>query len=167
MEEESNHFLFFYESDRLLRKGTNRKQKRQAADLECAFRAAAIAEASHHGFSPLVGPASVALHIYGLESGGNPQLPPVVKAYLDALRGITYVDDRQVEHLMSIRPLGTIHGWPAPLPLQMWKRKQQSSSRSRSSSSTPSAMTGHIATPGGVEGLLRGGEIGGPVPRST
>lgn len=108
-------FWLFYKSDHLLRKGDNRRQRRQAAAREAAFRAAALEEASRHDLATLKGPVSVTLHIYGLESGGNPQLPPVVKAYLDALRGIAYDDDRQIEHLI-VQQAPWDHPWMANRP---------------------------------------------------
>lgn len=93
----NERFILFHESDRLLRKGGNR---RHAAALESAFRNAATETASLHDFPCLEGPVSVSLSVHGLQAGGNPELPPVVKAYLDALEEIVYADDRQIEHLV-------------------------------------------------------------------
>lgn len=90
-------FVFFNESDRLLRKGAKGSAKRR---LEDDFRKAAEEDASLFGFQCLEGPVSVFLHIHPPRKGQVPQLPPVAKAYLDALEGIAYGNDRQVEHLV-------------------------------------------------------------------
>lgn len=94
---EERRFVFFHESARLLRKGAKGSAKRR---LEEDFRKAATEEASLFNFRCLKGPVSVFLHIYAPQSGQVPQLPPVAKAYLDALEGIAYENDRQVEHLI-------------------------------------------------------------------
>jgi hypothetical protein len=110
--DDSPNFSLFFESDSLLRKGTNRQQRRRAAALEADLRRSAEADAELFGFSCLRGPVSVFLRIYGLEEGGNPQLPPVVKAHLDAIRGIAYADDCQVEHL-TVEQAPWDHPWMA------------------------------------------------------
>jgi hypothetical protein len=95
--EGEKRFVFFNESARLLRKGANASTRRR---LEEAFRKAAEENASLFGFERLKGPASVFLHVHAPRSGQVPQLPPVAKAYLDALEGIAYENDRQIEHLV-------------------------------------------------------------------
>jgi hypothetical protein len=97
---EERRFIFFFESDRLLRKGARKSAGRRVAQLEEDFRRAAEENATLFGFRRLKGPVSVLLHVHPSGEGPAPQLPPVVKAYLDALQGIAYVDDRQVEHLI-------------------------------------------------------------------
>jgi hypothetical protein len=94
---QEKRFVFFNESERLLRKGANASARRR---LEEAFRKAAEEGASLVGFECLKGPVSVFLHVHAPRSGQVPQLPPVAKAYLDALEGIAYENDRQVEHLV-------------------------------------------------------------------
>lgn len=94
---EERRFVFFRESERLLRKGAKGSAKRR---LEEDFRKAAKEEASLFDFKCPEGPVSVFLHIHAPRSGQAPQLPPVAKAYLDALEGIAYENDRQVEHLV-------------------------------------------------------------------
>lgn len=120
---ETRRFVLFHESDRLLRKGNNRKQKQQAARLEAEFKAAAKESARVLGFSCFQRriPVSVSLNIHEPETRGNPKLPPVAKAYLDALKEIAYVDDRQVEHLVV-----THDAWEHP-----WLRGVTSSSSPR------------------------------------
>lgn len=90
-------FVFFRESERLLRKGAKGSAKRR---MEGDFRKAAEEEASISDFKCLERPVSIFLHIHAPRSGQVPQLPPVAKAYLDALEGIAYENDRQVEHLV-------------------------------------------------------------------
>lgn len=98
--EECRRFVFFFKSGFLLRKGSTRPQRQQAARLKADFRAAAEEEARLFGFKCQSQPVSVHVHIHNPSAGPRPQIPPVVKAYLDALQGIAYVDDRQVEHLI-------------------------------------------------------------------
>jgi hypothetical protein len=93
----ARRFIFFNESERLLRKGGNASARRR---LENEFREAARRDALLFGFECLTGPVSVFLHIHAPSTGQVPQIPPVAKAYLDALEGIAYEDDRQVEHLV-------------------------------------------------------------------
>lgn len=112
---DSSSLSLFFESDSLLRKGNNRQQRRQVAALEAEFRRFAEAEAEFFGFQCLEGPVSVSLHIFGLEEGGNPQLPPVVKAHLDAMRGIAYADDCQVEHF-TVEQAPWDHPWMSERP---------------------------------------------------
>lgn len=99
-ESPERRFIFFFESERLLRKKPSRAVKRLTARAEEDFRKAAEANAALFGFSCLEGPVSVFLHIHAPSVGSTPQLPPVAKAYLDALEGIAYGNDRQVEHLV-------------------------------------------------------------------
>lgn len=94
---EERRFVFYFKSERLLRKGAKKSTRQR---LEDEFRNAAREDASLFGFKCLEGPVSVFLHIHAPASGSVPQLPPVAKAYLDALEGIAYRDDRQVEHLV-------------------------------------------------------------------
>jgi hypothetical protein len=94
---QERRFLFFNESDRLLRKGAKGSTRRR---LEEDFRKAAEDDAALFGFRCLKGPVSVFLHVHAPRHGQVPQLPPVAKAYLDALEGIAYENDRQVDHLI-------------------------------------------------------------------
>jgi hypothetical protein len=90
----------FAESTTLLRKpSTALQRKRFPEELE-AFRDAAAAAAAGQGFELLHVPVSVHLHVHAPEFPNQPQLPPIAKAHLDALEGIAYCNDRQVEHLV-------------------------------------------------------------------
>ena len=93
-------FIFFHESERLLRKKPSRAQRRANATIEAEFKVAATENAADFDFECLDGPVSVFLHIHEPAVGDSPLIPPVAKAYIDALQGIVYEDDRQVEHLL-------------------------------------------------------------------
>jgi len=82
----------FVRTPRLLRKPVRQK------DLE-EVRAQIRDDATAQGFAKLEGPVAVAMNVYPPELGQQPELPKVIKAYLDALEGIAYDDDRQVEFL--------------------------------------------------------------------
>lgn len=71
----------------------------QGKELEAVRRQ--LAEDSEAlGFQLLAGPVAVSLSVNPPVVGGQqPELPTVVKAYLDALEGIAYDNDRQVEYL--------------------------------------------------------------------
>ena len=90
----------FIDSDQLLRKPNSTAQRRRFAGELDRFQAAAREQAGALGFVALTGPVSVSLDVHAPERGQVPLLPPVIKAHLDALNGIAYVDDRQVEHLV-------------------------------------------------------------------
>lgn len=83
----------FVKGRRLLRKPV------RAGELE-AVRRQVAADAEAMGFEQLAGPVAVSLSVYPpIVQGQQPELPRVVKAYLDALEKIAYDDDRQVEYL--------------------------------------------------------------------
>lgn len=90
----------FIESDKLLRKPKSSAQRRRFPVEEAAFKDAALQQVADQGFALLREPVAVHVHVHAPARGNQPQLPPVVKAYLDALEGIAYEDDRQVEHLL-------------------------------------------------------------------
>jgi hypothetical protein len=96
--EAHRRLTLFFESRRLLRKGAKGPAKRRNDELEADFRRSAEEDAGLFGFDCPRVPVSVLLHVHA-PIGGGPQLPPVAKAYLDALEGIAYADDRQIEHL--------------------------------------------------------------------
>jgi Holliday junction resolvase RusA-like endonuclease len=94
--------------EELLRKPKTRSQKaRFPAQLE-AFRDEARGQVEFFGRTKFEGPVSVAIDIHVPEGRQQPLMHDVVKAYLDALQGIAYDDDRQVEHLVVHRR-GTDH----------------------------------------------------------
>ena len=83
----------FVTSRRMLRKPV------RASELE-AVRDQLAEDAGALGYERLAGPVAVTLSLHPPVGGGQqPELPRVVKAYLDALEGIAYDDDRQVEYL--------------------------------------------------------------------
>lgn len=88
----------FVDSDRLLRKGAQGLKAAQET-----FRAEAEKSVRALGAEPLNGPVSVQLTIHAPTDGQQPHMPGVVKAYLDALEGIAYGNDRQVQHLTAER----------------------------------------------------------------
>lgn len=90
------HFSF---EGPLLRKGSTRTARRRRRHREEELRLAMRAEMAAHRRRQFRGPVSVELAIFG----GDPQVPTIVKAYLDALEGIVYRDDRAVEHLIVSR----------------------------------------------------------------
>lgn len=90
----------FIESDELLRKPKTAKQRARFKEEESAFQNQAQEQAAALGFVALSGPVSIHLHTHAPQSDNQPQIPPVAKAYLDAMQGIAYEDDRQVEHLV-------------------------------------------------------------------
>jgi Holliday junction resolvase RusA-like endonuclease len=83
----------FVTGSRMLRKPV------RAKELE-AVRAQLSDDALALGFQPLRGAVAVSLSLHPPANGRQqPELPNVVKAYLDALETIAYADDRQVEYL--------------------------------------------------------------------
>jgi hypothetical protein len=71
----------------------------RANDLQ-AVRDQLTDDAKALGFQPLAGPVAVSLSLNPPVVGRQqPELPKVVKAYLDALETIAYQNDRQVEYL--------------------------------------------------------------------
>jgi hypothetical protein len=100
LDAEPKRFIFFHQSERLLRKKPSRAQRKANAAIEADFKRAATKDAALFNFECLHGPVSVFLHIHEPVTGDSPLIPPVAKAYIDALQGIAYKDDRQVEHLL-------------------------------------------------------------------
>lgn len=97
----------FYESDHLLRKDSPRFPVQEAAFRQEA-REFVVQVLDREPFDCGV---AVHVHITAPESRQQqPMMPRVVKAHLDALEGIAYHDDRQVEHLLVYRH-GLDHPW--------------------------------------------------------
>lgn len=88
-------------SSRMLRKPVHAKHV-------AAFREDVREQARGLGFEQLEVPVAVSLSMSPPVAGQPPQLPKVVKAYLDALEGIAYANDRQVEYL-QVRQDGLAH----------------------------------------------------------
>lgn len=100
LDQQTTRFIFFHESERLLRKKPSRQQRGANAILEAELKRAATEHAALFDFDCLKGPVSAFLHIHEPVVGDSPLIPPVAKAYIDALQGIVYANDRQVEHLL-------------------------------------------------------------------
>lgn len=100
LDSEPKRFIFSHQSERLLHKKPSRAQRKANAAIEADFKRAAKEDAALFDFECLHGPVSVFLHIHEPAAGDSPLIPPVAKAYIDALQGIVYEDDRQVEHLL-------------------------------------------------------------------
>jgi Holliday junction resolvase RusA-like endonuclease len=66
-----------------------------------AFRHAVRMIAMVQGVTPLVGPVAVFLDVYRPRRRGD--LDNILKATLDALNGIAYRDDEQVEQITAVR----------------------------------------------------------------
>lgn len=102
----ASEVIVLVEPEVLLRKPDNSKQSARFADREAAFKAEAgrqMQQLGRHRFADPT-PLSVQLDIHVPESRRQqPLMPWVVKAYLDALQGIAYDDDRQIEHLVVHR----------------------------------------------------------------
>jgi Holliday junction resolvase RusA-like endonuclease len=93
------------EPDKLLRRGAQSRSRREA------FKEEARKDVELFGRKKFDDPCpvAVALDIHVPEGRRQqPQMSDVVKAYLDALEGIAYDDDRQIEHLVVHRR-GTDH----------------------------------------------------------
>lgn len=101
----ASEVIVLVEPEELLRKPKGSKRvARFPAQLE-AFQDEArrqLAELDRSKF-PKPEPVSVQLDIHIPEGGQQPLMPGVVKAYLDALEGIAYDNDRQIEHLVVHR----------------------------------------------------------------
>jgi hypothetical protein len=91
----------FVRTSKLLRKPVRQK------DLE-EVRTQLRDDAAALGFVKLEGAVAVSVNVHPPEQGQQPELPKVIKAYLDALEGIAYDDDRQVEFL-EVRQSSTRH----------------------------------------------------------
>jgi Holliday junction resolvase RusA-like endonuclease len=101
----ASEVIVLVEPEELLRKPKGPKRvARFPAQLE-AFRDEARLQMAELGRSrfPQPAPVSVQLEIHVPDGGQQPLMPGVVKAYLDALEGIAYDDDRQIEHLVVHR----------------------------------------------------------------
>lgn len=98
--------IVLVETEDLLRKPKSSKQRgARFRDRENAFKDDARRQVANLGRRRFAAPApvSVQLEIHVPEAGQQPLMPGVVKAYLDALQGIAYDDDRQIEHLVVHR----------------------------------------------------------------
>ena len=101
----ASEVIVLVEPETLLRKPSNSKQQARFPDREDAFKHDAqrqVEELGRHRFAKPT-PVSVQLDIHVPEGGQQPLMPGVVKAYLDALEGVVYDDDRQIEHLVVHR----------------------------------------------------------------
>jgi Holliday junction resolvase RusA-like endonuclease len=97
--------IVLVEPERLLRKPNTSKQRARFPAEEQAFKDEArnqMAALGREGF-PKPTPVSVQMDIHVPGGRQQPLMPDVVKAYLDALEGIAYDDDRQIEHLVVHR----------------------------------------------------------------
>jgi crossover junction endodeoxyribonuclease RusA len=65
------------------------------------YKQTAALKAKAAGARPLQGPVSVTLHVYRPRKVGD--LDNVLKACLDALRGVAYVDDKQITDISAHR----------------------------------------------------------------
>lgn len=101
----ASEIIVLVEPQELLRKPRNRKQGAQFAYREEVFKDEARRQSAELGRRMLAAPTpvSVQLEIQVPEGGQQPLMPGVVKAYIDALEGIAYDNDRQIEHLVVHR----------------------------------------------------------------
>jgi hypothetical protein len=105
LELHASEVIVLVEPEELLRKPKNSKQSAGFAAREDAFKDEArrqLVELKRSKF-PAPTPLSVQFDIHVPEGGQQPLMAGVVKAYLDALQGIAYDDDRQIEHLLVHR----------------------------------------------------------------
>lgn len=91
-------FYFCFEGP-LLRKGNSPKAKKERRKREDLIRTEIKTEMDKHGRRQFRGLVSISLAFFG----GEPQIPTMVKAYLDCVQGIVYPDDRAVGHLLVSR----------------------------------------------------------------
>jgi Holliday junction resolvase RusA-like endonuclease len=91
--------------EELLRKPKTAKARKGFQAREDAFKQEVRQQVADSGRTkfPEPTPVSVQLEIHVPEGGQQPLMAGVVKAYLDALRGIAYDDDRQIQHLVVHR----------------------------------------------------------------
>lgn len=87
----------------LLRKGTNPTQRRRMARLHAETREQAASQMVAHRRRAFRRPVSVEIDLHAVGVEQPPASPPAVKAYLDALQGVVYADDRLVHHLRVTR----------------------------------------------------------------
>jgi Holliday junction resolvase RusA-like endonuclease len=101
----ASEVLVLVEPEDLLRKPKNSKQSTAFAERERAFKNEAERQLSTLGRTKFPKPMalSVQLEIHVPEGGQQPLMAGVVKAYLDALEGIAYDNDRQIAHLVVHR----------------------------------------------------------------
>lgn len=101
----ASEIIILVEPKELLRKPKNSKQSAEFSIREEAFKDQARGQVAELGSSKFGSPTPlcVQLEIHVPEGGQQPLMPGVVKAYLDALEGIAYDDDRQIEHLVVHR----------------------------------------------------------------
>jgi Holliday junction resolvase RusA-like endonuclease len=101
----ASEVLVLVQPEHLLRKPKNSKQSGTFKEREAAFKEEArrqLRELRQTKF-PEPTPLSLHLDVHVPEGGQQPLMSGVVKAYLDALQGIAYDDDRQIEHLVVHR----------------------------------------------------------------
>ncbi len=101
----ASEVIVLVEPEKLLRKPKNAKQRTRLRELEDTFKQEVRRQMEELGrgrFAPGT-PLAVHLEIHIPEGRQQPLMPDVVKAYLDALQGIAYDDDRQIEHLVVHR----------------------------------------------------------------
>jgi Endodeoxyribonuclease RusA len=115
----SETLTIFVDSDQLLR-----KKWRGLAKAEAGFREEARAQVGDRG--PLSGEVSVALTVHAPDEAQQPHIPGVAKAYLDALQGIVYDDDRQVSHL-TVRRFAMDHPILAAAHLEPTQQRARAS----------------------------------------
>ncbi len=101
----ASEIIVLVELEELLRKPKSSKQSARFADREEVFKDEARRQVAELGRSRFAEPTPVSmqLEIHVPEGGQQPLMPDVVKAYIDALQGLAYDDDRQIDHLVVHR----------------------------------------------------------------
>jgi Holliday junction resolvase RusA-like endonuclease len=94
----------------LLRKSDNRRQHARQEALVAEVRAQARAQMREQRRRAFRGDVSVEMTMYAPTVQSPPAAPTSVKAYLDALNGIVWADDRQVSHL-TVDRVAADHPW--------------------------------------------------------
>jgi hypothetical protein len=103
LESERRRLRLSIRSPELLRKPRARNRRSAFAGQLDEIRDGLRDQMRQRGRRPFRGPVSVELNIHAMEQPDPPTAPKSVKAYLDALNGIAYDDDRQVAHLVVNR----------------------------------------------------------------
>ncbi|HEY2282157.1 MAG TPA: hypothetical protein VGH60_01250 [Solirubrobacteraceae bacterium] len=101
----ASEIIVLVEPEELLRKPQSSKQSARFPDREEVFKDEARRQVAELGRSRFAEPTPVSMQIdiHVPEGGQQPLMPDVVKAYIDALQGIAYDDDRQIDHLVVHR----------------------------------------------------------------
>jgi Holliday junction resolvase RusA-like endonuclease len=101
----ASEITILVDPEELLRKPKTSKAREGFQAREEAFKQEARRQVVESGRTKFADPTpvSVQLEIHVPEGGQQPLMPGVVKAYLDALQGIAYDDDRQIQHLVVHR----------------------------------------------------------------